>query len=143
MTTSTRWNLFEELGNVQHEMEQLFGSRWSPFVKRAGFPAIDLRHTADDVVLTAELPGFEPDAIDITVNRDSITLTGKRAAEEFPQGASYFRRERRRDEFSRTVELPYEVDPQSADASYTNGVLTLKLSRPEEHKPVKVNVKVG
>ena len=84
-----------------------------------------------------------PEDLDVTVQGNTITLRGRRTANPLQDGESYIRRERFSAEFTRTVELPFEVDPQSAEANYEKGVLTLLLLRPEEYKPRKVTFKKG
>jgi HSP20 family protein len=135
------WDPWQELADLQRQMNRLFSSRWP--VRREAFPPVNLRAGDDGLVLTAEIPGVNPDELDVTIQRDLVTVRGRREAEPLEDGETYTRRERFTEPFSRTVELPFEVDPQQADAHYAHGVLTLKLSRPAEHKPTRVSVKTG
>jgi len=137
------WNPWNEVNALQQEMGRLFGRRWDNGTGASLYPAVNLWGDDTSVVLTAELPGFDPQELDITVQRNSITLKGERKPDEPKEGETYYRHERPAKAFSRTLELPVEVDPQSADASYEKGVLTLRLSRPETHQPHKVAVKAG
>ena len=133
------WNPWQELDQIQQEMGRLFGRR-RPSAP-VGYPAVNLWADDTSLVLTAELPGLDPEQLDVTVNRNTITLSGKREADKPQEGQTYYRRERPAFSFSRTLELPIEVDPQSAEADYAKGVLTVRLSRPAAHQPKKVTVK--
>lgn len=140
--TIRNWNPWQELNQIQKEMNQLFGRRLGNTGIPVAFPAVNL--WADDraLVLTAEIPGWDPDQFDITVNRNTITIAGERDTAKPQAGETWYRKERPSAAFSRTLELPFEVDPQSAEADYSKGVLTLRLSRPAAHLPQKVTVKV-
>lgn len=139
----TLWNPWRELDRLQNEVNRVFGNRSFPWVSRAPDPAANLWRNEHGFVLTMELPGVNPDALDITVTRNAVTIRGERAAEKIDEQASWVRRERSDAAFNRTIELPEEVDPQSAEASCDKGVLTLKLSRPAEQRPSKVTVRRG
>jgi HSP20 family protein len=97
----------------------------------------------DNAVLTAELPGCNPDALDISVVSDTLTLSGSRAQKELEEGATYHRRERTCGGFTRTFQLPFTVDPNKVEASFERGVLKVTLPRAEADKPKKIEVKVG
>jgi ABC-type sugar transport system ATPase subunit len=90
--------------------------------------------------VTAELPGVESDNLEISVFRDTLTLRGRREAEAADPRA-YHRRERRQGQFSRTVTLPFRVDPDRVDDQLQQRVLRLMLHRPDEDKPRKIAIK--
>ena len=136
------WDPWREFDQLRHEMNRLFSRyRPEPDVDRSEFPAINVWRSEDGLALTAELPGLDSDHIDVTVTADAVTISGERPAEPLKEGQAYHLRERLTEPFSRTVTLPFEVDPQQAEAGYEKGVLTLKLRRPEEQKSKKVVVK--
>ena len=138
------WNPWRELDQIQQEMSRLFGPRFSTVAPRpAVYPTVNLWGNENELALTAEIPGLKPEDLDVTVNRDKVTLKGARETNRLEEGESLHRQERQTQTFSRTLELPFEVDPQSAEATYEKGVLTLRLKRPEEHKPLKVAVKAN
>jgi HSP20 family protein len=76
----------------------------------------------EGVVITAELPGVNPDDIDITVNGDALTLSGNRAPDALEAESKYHRRERRSGRFSRTVQLPFAVEADQVDALFEKGI---------------------
>jgi HSP20 family protein len=124
-----------EARRLQEEMERLTRSGPSP----QGFPAINVYAHHDGIVITAELPGVKEDDLDITVHRDTVTLRGERLDQpELAKG--YHRRERRNGTFGRTFSLPFQVDPDRVEAKLRNGILTLKLHRPEHDKPKRIRV---
>lgn len=135
-------NPWREFGRMQAEVERLFdhararhNDSYAP-----GFPAVNLWTSEDEVVVTAELPGIDPDKIDIAVLDDTVTLSGSRAGEEVPEGAVIHHRERGFGEFSRSFRLPFRIDASGVDARYQNGVLEVKLPKAAEDRPRKVPV---
>lgn len=138
------WHPWRELSQLQDEVNRLFSpSRSLPFLRRAEFPAVNIWQNEHGLVLTAEVPGYDADSLDVTVTGDSVTIRSEGRNGELQEGESYRRHERVREPFSRTVELPTEIDPQQTEASYDRGVLTLKLSRPEAQRPKKIQIKAG
>jgi len=135
------WNPWQELDQIQKDMSRLFGRRIARPSVPVGYPAVNLWADDRSLVLTAEVPGLNPDQLDITVNRNTIILSGMRETERPKEGETHFRKERPSASFTRTLELPIEVDPDSAEADYSLGVLTLRVSRPAAHQPKKVTVK--
>jgi HSP20 family protein len=129
---------FGELRRLQEEMDRLRRSATTP----QGFPAINVFAHQDGIVITAELPGVKEDGLDVTVQRDTVTLRGQR--QDQPEGAQgYHRRERRSGPFGRTFSLPFQVDPERVEAKLSNGILTLTLHRPEQDKPKRIRVSAG
>jgi HSP20 family protein len=135
------WNPWREIDRVQEELSRLYPRRGEP--QTFDFPAINVWTGPDGVVLTAELPGVEPDKMDISVAGDTVTVRGSRAVDEPKQGESFHRREREGGQFARSVKLPFEIDPAKVDARFSSGVLTLTLPRAEAEKPKKIAIKAS
>ena len=91
---------------------------------------------------TAELPGFDPEGLDISVVNDTLTLSGNRCADDV-EGATYHRRERRCGKFTRSFQLPFLVEGTDVEATFEQGVLKIELPRAEADKPKKIAVKAG
>jgi HSP20 family protein len=128
---------FRELRRLQEEMDRLAGA-FTPAA--ASFPAVNLYAGRDGIAVSAELPGVAKDELEIHAQRDTLTLRGtRRPAAENEQ--AYHRRERRSGAFTRTIQLPFRVDPERIEARLENGVLQLSLQRPEEDKPRRIEVK--
>jgi HSP20 family protein len=127
---------FRELRRLQEEMDRLAGA-FTPAA--TGFPAVNLYAGRDGIAILAELPGVAKDELEVHAHRDTLTLRGTRrpAAED---EAAYHRRERRSGAFTRTIQLPFRVDPERIEARLENGVLHLSLPRPEEDKPRRIAI---
>ena len=96
----------------------------------------------DDAILTAELPGVDPDEVEITVKNDTVTIRGERPA-EWGEGETYLRRERRDGAFERSFSLPFKVDPDTVSAQHRNGVLQIMLPRAEVDRPKRIAIKAA
>ncbi len=129
---------FQEMRRLQDEVNRLLASAGP--APAPDFPALNAYASEDGVVLTAELPGVASDSLDVSVFRDTLTLRGRREAEA-ADPRSYHRRERGHGQFTRTVTLPFRVDPERVEANLEHGVLRLTLHRPEEDKPRKIAIK--
>jgi HSP20 family protein len=105
-------------------------------------PSADLFETADGFELELEVPGFEKDAIDVTVERGILIVSGQHTLEEEDSGRTYHCRERSFERFTRTFSLPHTVNPEHVDAELENGVLYVRLPKMEEAKPRKIAVAV-
>jgi len=139
------WFPFFDVGKTLEEMDRMFGRVGQPLglrsVPRGTFPAINIYEQADKVVLMAEIPGVKPEELDLTVLGDSVTLKGQRAQEDLPDGERLYRRERPMGTFARTVTLPEQIDPDSVQAQYKDGVLTVHMDKAEKAKARKVTIK--
>ena len=122
-----RPNPFDEIERFFEQMNESFGGVSMP----AGLHdiAVDVAETETAVVVTADLPGFDADDIDITLSGRELTIDADRESAAEERDARYVRRERSHSRLSRTVSLPDEVEEESARASYRNGVLTVTLQR--------------
>jgi len=130
---------------VRRDMNRLFAdwpvrAGWS---SPQGFPAMNAWTNEDSAVVTAELPGVSIDDIEIAVERDTLTLRGRREPEEMEEGASYHRRERRFGGFNRAFRLPFLVDTAGVKAELKKGLLTIVLPRAEADKPRKIAITSG
>ncbi len=105
------------------------------------FPAMNVWASDGNAVITTELPGMDPEAIDISVANGSLTLSGLRKAEELKEGESYHRKERWDGRFKKTIELPFSVDASKVQARFSKGVLYISLPRAEADKPRKISIK--
>jgi len=141
MRTGMTWNPWQELDSFRREVSALLngGPRWTTGEEGPSFNVYAGEHA---LVLTAELPGFDPEAFEVSVQGDQVAVRGRRQ-EETVQGARYHLRERTAVEFEKTFRLPFAVDADKAEAGYEKGVFTLRLHRPEEQKPRKIGVRTA
>lgn len=107
---------------------------------KAEFPPADVWVAGDTAVVTVELPGVDPEAVEISVAGALLTLRGERKAEEIGEGAAYHRRERWNGRFTRVFELPFTVDAGKVEAKFSRGVLKITLPQIEAEKPRKILV---
>lgn len=110
--------------------------------ERGGYPPINLYDTGSGFLIKAEVPGLTEKDINLTLNRDVVTLSGEVGADA-PGGYSVHRRERAPVRFSRSFSLPSQVDPNQVEASIKDGVLSIRLERTEEQKPRRISVKAS
>jgi HSP20 family protein len=140
----TVWNPWRDMNRLRVELDQLSNGNWWPHVRSgASFPAINALQNEQGLTLTAELPGIDASQLEVHVDKDSVTITGQRAAAPETREESYVRRERWFEPFRRTIELPFDVDADKCEAVYEKGLLTLKLARTPEHEPTKLTIKAG
>ncbi len=132
---------FREMRRLQDEMDRLTGALAPAggLAATAGFPAVNVYAGRDGIAVVAELPGVEPGDLEVHARQDTLTIAGTRrpAAED---AQAYHRRERRSGAFSRTIRLPFRVDPERVEAQLEDGVLRLSLQRPEEDKPRRIAI---
>lgn len=107
------------------------------------FPALNVWQNGEAVAVVAEVPGVEPQDIEIAVKDDALTISGERRAPELPAGASWQRRERAFGRFNRAIRLPFRVDPDQVEARFADGVLRIALRRPEADRPRRIEIKAG
>lgn len=103
--------------------------------------AVDVYQTDDDIVIQSAIAGVKPEDLDITVERDTVTIRGERSNEITEKAKNYFHQECYWGAFSRQVILPEEINPAGAEASMKNNILTLRLPKTERQKVKKVQVK--
>jgi len=128
---------WRELRRVQDELSRVYGGQARATEE---FPPLNLWTGAQGAVLTAAVPGVEPDDLDVTVHQDTLTLKGRRAADEGEGKATWHRRERRHGQFGRTVVLPFSVDAEHVQAAFEDGILTLMLPRRESERPKRIEI---
>lgn len=134
------WN---EMERLQSEMNRLFEAASYPSRRTrpaGGYPAMNVWSNEEQMLVSAELPGIETKDIDISVAGDMLTISGSRSAEEVDDSVRQHRQERICGKFSRSIQLPYEVESDKVEARLEKGVLTVKLPRAEAQKPRKIVV---
>jgi HSP20 family protein len=134
MMRSRAWDPFWDL---QREMNRLFTGVAAP---AETFPAVNVWTSRDQVVVTAELPGVDAKALDVSVHGDALTLKGERPEDTAVESAVCHRAERWSGRFSRTIRLPFAVENGQVKAKCRNGVLTVTLPRAESSKPRQVAI---
>ena len=146
MSSLMRWDPFDGNLSLRNAVDRLFDDSiirpdlWVA-ASRRGDLAIDVYETKDNVVVKASLPGVKPEEIDVTITGNTLTLRGESKEENEVKEENFIRKERRYGSFSRSVTLPDGLKSDQADASFENGMLTLKIPKSEESKPKSIKVK--
>ncbi len=145
-TGRTGWDPFGELRRLQSEMNRLFeGAGPHPGARAPAsvYPPVNLWLGSDSIVVTAELPGLSTEDVELTTHEDTLTIRGERRQTEDAGRAGWHRRERPHGTFSRTIGLPFRVDPDQVQARFENGVLEVQMQRPEADRPRKIAIQGG
>ncbi len=103
--------------------------------------AIDVYQSGNDIIIKAMVAGVRPDDLEISMTRDSVTITGKREEARRVEQENYIHTELFWGAFSRTIVLPEEVDIEEAEASEHHGLLVLKLPKVDKEKQARLRVK--
>ena len=104
---------------------------------------VDVYQTADSIIIKSMIAGVKPEDLDISITRDSVTIRGHREEEKIAKEDDYFARELYWGSFSRTIQLPEEIDVDESDAVDKHGLLILKLPKLDKRKQSKLKVKLG
>lgn len=147
MTLIRRSSPFGDLLTLRHAMDRAFDdSFFRPRAWQAadgpsgGALPIDAYAGKDALVVKAALPGIKPDDVEITIEGDTLTISGTFNDERKEEEGGYLFQELRRGTWSRTVTLPSDLDTEAATAEFEHGVLTLTLPRSEKARPRQIKV---
>ena len=154
MTTTMRWDPFQDLRSAQDEMTQM-----SPMLAHAlglhtqqgndrarttaWAPALDISERKDAYLVTVELPGLKPEDLDITMEDGLLTIQGERHFAHDSSEQQFHRVERRYGAFRRSITLPAHVMAEQIEASFQDGVLQILVPKAEEAKPKRIQVHPG
>jgi HSP20 family molecular chaperone IbpA len=116
-------------------------STWLEEQAGDGELSVDVFQTSDDILVRAMIPGVRKEDVDISISRDSITVRGTRKEDRIIPDQDYVVQELYWGSFSRTIQLPHEVDIEHSEASETQGVLTIRLPRIDKDRQTKLKIK--
>jgi HSP20 family protein len=108
------------------------GRRW--------VPPVDLVEAEDHFVLKADLPGLSEEDVSVEVQDGALTISGERSADHETSEGGWYRIERSFGSFQRSLTLPEGVDPDGISAKFDRGVLAVRIPKPEERKPRRVQI---
>ena len=150
---SSRWEGFDRLSGLRDAMgglmdrSMIFGDRGD---RGAGADAsaqlvpVNVFEAEDFLMVIAPMPGVQEDDLDITARGHTITLeAGERADLKPESGKRYLRHEWHYGPYRRTLELPYAVDAYSAEATFDNGVLTVRVQKAESERSRRIQVRTA
>lgn len=139
------YNPLRELEVLRREVDRIFNGYPSSGLDNAFRSTVEVNvyDNADDVTVEAVLPGVDPKALEITVLRNELTVSGERKAEEGVKAEAWHRQERPVGKFVRKVALPAEVDAAKVKAEYKDGILTVRMAKSEAARPRRIEVAVA
>ncbi len=128
-----------EMLHLQREMNRLFSNVGQKSVQE--YPAVNIWERNGVSVVTAELPGVDPEKMDISVSGDTATIAGAALQANFTQGETFLRQERGFGNFKRSIQVPFQIDAQAVEARYDKGILMVTLPRIKDDLPKKIKIK--
>jgi len=139
-----RWDPSPEMDSLQSEVNRLFdaffGGKPTTGGLRRWVPPMDLVETEGHLVLRGDLPGLDSEDVNIEVKDGVLTVSGERKPEHQEQTDGFYRVERAFGTFSRSMSLPARIDADGITATFDKGVLEVRIPKPEEHKPHRVEI---
>ncbi len=144
-----RWEPYREIATLQDRLNRVFGGTLArpqgedEMNLAAWAPPVDIAEEKDRILITAELPGFREDEIEIQTENGMLTLRGERKFEKESDGKSYHRVERSYGQFVRSFSLPNNVDREKIKAHFSDGLLKVDLPKREDAKPRTIKISGG
>ena len=135
------WSVLDELMTLRGDFNRMFDEGYGRG-RDVGFPLMNVWTSESDLVVDLEIPGIDPNSVEITVLGDELSISGSRQRPDVETEA-YLRKERFEGQFERTVALPFRVNSAEVSASCRNGVLRITLPRAEADKPRRIDVKAA
>ena len=135
--------LLNEADRLHDEVNRLFTRGSSRQMATADAPALNVWASDHVLRVTAELPGIDPNQIDVSVEGDQLTLRGSIPERSLKEGERWVRQEHAPYTFVRSFRLPFRVESDKIEAQYANGILNLTLPRAESEKPKRIQIKAA
>lgn len=143
-----RWEPFREIDTLQRQMNRLFDNltHLTPDGEHFGIafiPPAELHETPEALHLKLEIPGLEPEDLDVQVTAESVTISGERKEETRTEEKGMTRSEFRYGQFRRVIPLSTRIQHDQVHAEYKNGILNLTLPKADEERTRVVKVNIG
>jgi HSP20 family protein len=144
------WDMLRELDNLRREIDEAFrsggtgrplGGGFSPPLAVRRFPLVDVSEDEGNLYVDVLVPGVDPAGIDLSVVRSTMTISGERKPIAEKEGQVVHRSELGSGKFSRTLELPVDVDSDKIEARCRDGIMRITLGKAEHAKPRKIEIK--
>ncbi|HTO75922.1 MAG TPA: Hsp20/alpha crystallin family protein [Thermoanaerobaculia bacterium] len=143
MVDLVSWDPYREFRNLARRFDRAFSpapSRDEEVSLGSWMPPVDIAEDKDRITLTAELPGFRQDQIEIQMEGGVLTLRGERRFEDASDGKNFHRVERSYGQFVRSFTLPNNVDRERIQASFSDGLLEISMPKREDAKPRQIKI---
>jgi HSP20 family protein len=135
---------WEPFGEMDRFFNEPFFSNFPSLTRPMGFDlAVDVYEEKDNVVAKMSLPGLKSEDVEVSIEDNTLTVTGRREEEKETKDKEYYSKEIRRGAFSRTVALPTSVKADKAEAKFADGMLTITVPVIEGAKEKAVKVKIS
>jgi HSP20 family protein len=137
-----RWQPWTELASLQNDMSRLMNGLLEGNGKsvQSWIPAVDVWETENEIVYAFDLPGIPEDDISVEVEDGSLTVSAERKRTNEHSDDRFYRFERRHGTFTRTIGLPQGTSEDAVTADYENGVLEIRVAKPERTRPRRIQV---
>jgi HSP20 family protein len=145
MATVVRWEPLREAAAMHAELSRLMNGLFEGNGRQtqSWVPTLDVWETDDALVYAFDLPGIPQDQIAVEVEDGTLTVSATRERTDEPAADRYRRFERRFGSFTRAVGLPQGVSEEQIAASYESGVLEIRVPKPEQPKPRRIEIGVS
>jgi HSP20 family protein len=137
-TLAQRDPLLAELDAMAADMDRFFGRRAAPLNAKGWLPPVDVWETDDEVVIELDVPGCSAENLAAEIVNGQLVVSGERQASE--GAVRRYRSERWQGRFVRSFQVPAGIDPDGIDADYHDGVLVLRLKKPDTVKPRRIEI---
>jgi HSP20 family protein len=146
-----RWDPYRDLGSFADRFNRALGTvagvagreRDEELNLGTWIPPVDISEDKDTITLTAELPGFTEDQVEVQMEGGVLTIRGERKFEDEKEGRNFHRLERSYGTFVRSFTLPNNVDRENIHASFKDGLLDIELPKREEARPRQIKIGSG
>jgi HSP20 family protein len=145
VATLVRWEPLRELAGLQTEMSRFLNGVFegSGRTTQTWVPAVDVWETESDLVYAFDLPGVAEEDISVELHDDTLTVTAQRERTEERAEDGFVRFERRFGSFGRAVGVPQGTSEDGIKADYRDGVLEIRVAKPEDTKPRRIEIGGG
>jgi HSP20 family protein len=144
------WSPVREMDDLKSEINSIFNTFYTPnrWDRRNGrysnsYPKLNIYEDKDHYFIEAVAPGLDTGKFDISVQDQTVAISGEKAQAPQDENVSVLRSERAFGKFSRTVELPSAINTDKVEAKYQSGILYITVPKAEEAKPKRIEVKVA
>lgn len=144
-----KWSPLKEIEEIRKEMDRLFEEFLSPVRRRRAVstegvisPNVDIFERGNELVILVELPGVKKEEIELVISDDRLIVKGEIKKPEGVKEEDYIVNERSYGSFTRSINLPSDIDKSSVKASFNNGILEISMLRKEEAKPREIKIQL-
>lgn len=128
----------QDVQKLQQQLNRMLGAGAS--IANQEFPLVNVWTSKEGAILRAEIPGVNPEDVEITVVNDTLTIRGSRQQDMLNDDQTRHRQERGFGQFTRSLQLPFAINADNVEARFKNGVLQVTLPRAESERLRRINV---